>query len=42
MSNNPYIVIIYTGKSNPKTNIGANGIIASYIATGVKKSGMNG
>ena len=36
-SNNPYIVIIYAGK----TNKGANNIIASYIATGVKKSGMN-
>ena len=37
MSNNPYIVIIYAGK----TNKGANSIIANYIATGVKKSGMN-
>ena len=37
MSNNLYIVIIYSGA----TNKGANSIIASYIATGVKKSGMN-
>lgn len=37
MSNNPYIVIIYSGA----TNRGANSIIASYIAAGVKKSGMN-
>lgn len=37
MSNNPYIVIIYSGA----TNKGANSIIASYIAAGVKKSGMN-
>ena len=37
MSNNKYIVIIYSGK----TNKGANDIIAEYIATGVKKSGMN-
>ena len=37
MSNNQYIVIIYSGK----TNKGANDIIAQYIATGVKKSGIN-
>ena len=37
MSNNPYIVIIYSGA----TNKGANAIIANYIAAGVKKSGMN-
>ena len=37
MSNNPYIAIIYAGA----TNKGANSIIANYIATGVKKSGMN-
>ena len=37
MSTNQYIVIIYSGK----TNKGANDIIAEYIATGVKKSGMN-
>ena len=41
MSNNPYIVIIYAGKSDPTKNIGANSIIASYIAAGVKKSAMN-
>ena len=41
MSNNPYIVIIYAGKSDPTKNMGANSIIASYIAAGVKKSGMN-
>ncbi len=37
MSNNPYIVIIYAGK----TNQGANSIIANWIADGVRKSGMN-
>ena len=37
MSNNPYIVIIYAGATNRE----ANSIIASYIAAGVKKSGMN-
>jgi multimeric flavodoxin WrbA len=37
MSSKPYIVIIYSGA----TNKGANSIIASYIAAGVKKSGMN-
>jgi multimeric flavodoxin WrbA len=41
MSNNPYIVIIYAGKSDPTKTIGANAIIANYIAAGVKKSGMN-
>lgn len=41
MSNNPYIVIIYAGKSDPTKTIGANSIIANYITTGVKKSGMN-
>lgn len=40
MSNNQYnqyIVIIYSGA----TNKGANSIIANYISTGVKKSGLN-
>jgi len=41
MSNNPYIVIIYAGKSDPTKTIGANSIIANYIKTGVNKFGMN-
>ena len=36
MSQNDYIVIIYSGK----TNTGANSIIANWIANGVKKSGL--
>ena len=40
MSNNPYIVIIYAGKTNIEGK-GANNIIASYIEAGVKKSGIN-
>ena len=41
LKNNPYIIIIYAGKSDPTKNIGANSIIANWIASGVKKSGMN-
>lgn len=37
MSNKPYIVIIYSGA----TKTGANSIIANWIATGVKKSGLD-